>query len=159
MIAAELIESSYLTPVWADAHNASTYGGIASNVTVGSVTKALLYANKIEQLRLAYHRKKNEKYFTAVTEKEGIEVFCIYLTSRTTLTTFPIFECPLHQAILRDCYVQFRLCEHNLDAFGKFLAENNNSLPPTGLPLSPPNGTLRNYMSDELRTFRNAHNF
>lgn len=159
-VTAEQIPStSYTTPIWVDAveHSPGGFGTVTSDETLGSVAKARRYASKIELLRVDHHRKINEKYFCSVEREGDIEVFRIYFTRRSTHSTYPIFQCPLHQVFLRDCYVHFRLCNHDMQVFAQFLFDNGNRLPPTGLPLSPPEGQLRNHHDPELETFRNAH--
>lgn len=125
----------------------------------GSVLKARRYAARIEELRLTHHRKVNEHYYTSI-EGEGEDeskVFRVYAISRSSRTIYPIFECPLHQAILRDFYVSFRLCGHNLKTLAEYFQENDNRLPPTGLPLSPETQLFRDYTAVELAHFRHFY--
>jgi hypothetical protein len=145
-----------MTPVWIEAlqHNPGGFAAVASGETKGSVWKARKYAERIEDLRASYHRKRNERFYCVVEMEGAIKLFRIYFVSRSTHSIFPIFQCPFHQVFLRDCYVHFRLCDHDMAAFSQFLSDNGGVLPPTGLPWSPV-GHLRNHLDPELQTFRN----
>lgn len=133
-----------------------TYGGTISADSRGSVEKARRYAKKIEELRMAYHNKVNSHFYTIIEGDRGNEEFRIQAISRQTHTIYTIFECPLHQAILRDLYISFRLCGHNIRSLVNYLEENNNQLPPTGLDISP-GSAFRHYESADLQVFRQTH--
>jgi hypothetical protein len=74
-----------------------------------------------------------------------VDRFEIYFVNRGRNTVQLIFSTPFHQEVLRDVYLIFMLCEKNMFKFWSYLQDNDNSLPPTGLPLSPESNTLRDH--------------